>query len=156
MFGLQAGGHHLTNLLLHTANTVLLFVVLRRMTGATWRSAFVAALFALHPLHVEPVAWAASRKDVLSTCFGFLALWAYARYAEKSTLGRQTSGARGQGAASGVSTTSFVSRLLPFTSGYYLLSLLFFACGLMSKTMVVTLPLVLLLLDWWPLRRLQR
>jgi protein O-mannosyl-transferase len=156
VFGLQPSGHHLTSLLLHTANTVLLFVVLRRMTGATWRSAFVAALFALHPLNVEPVAWAASRKDVLSTFFGLLALWAYARYAEKSTVGRQESGALGQEAAAGGSAAGFISRSLPSASGYYLLTLLFFACGLMSKTMVVTLPLVLLLLDWWPLRRLQR
>ena len=156
VFGLNPSGHHLTSLLLHTANTVLLFVVLRRMTGAIWRSAFVAALFALHPLNVEPVAWAASRKDVLSTFFGLLALWAYARYAEKSRLGRQESGDLGQGAAAGGSAVGFISRFLPSASGYYLLTLLFFACGLMSKTIVVTLPLVLLLLDWWPLRRLQR
>ena len=81
LFGLRSGGYHLTNLLLHAANTVLLFVLFRRMTGATWRSAFVAMLFALHPLHVEPVAWVASRKDVLSTLFWMLALLMYVRYA---------------------------------------------------------------------------
>ena len=82
-FGLRPGGHHLTSVLLHAANTVLLFVVLRRMTGALWRSAVVAALFALHPLHVESVAWVAERKDVLSTFFVMLTLWAYIRYRVK-------------------------------------------------------------------------
>ena len=84
LFGLRPGGHHLTSVLLHAANTVLLFVVLRRMTGALWRPALVAALFGLHPLHVESVAWVAERKDVLSTFFVLLTLWAYARYAERS------------------------------------------------------------------------
>ena len=83
-FGLRPGWHHLSSVLWHAANTVLLFVVLRRMTGALWRSAMVAALFALHPLHVESVAWIAERKDVLSTFFVLLTLWAYARYAEAS------------------------------------------------------------------------
>ena len=82
LFGLNAGGHHLTSLLFHVVNTLLLFLTLVRMTGASWRSAFVAALFALHPLHVESVAWVAERKDVLSTFFFLLTLWAYARYAE--------------------------------------------------------------------------
>jgi len=82
LYGLKPAGHHLTNLLLHAANTVLLFGLLRRLTGAFWRSAFVAALFALHPLHVESVAWVAERKDVLSTLFFMLTLWAYARYTE--------------------------------------------------------------------------
>jgi protein O-mannosyl-transferase len=154
-FGLRAGGHHLTSLLLHAANTALLSVVLRRMTGANWRSAFVAGLFALHPLHVEPVAWTASRKDVLSTLFGFLALWAYVRYTEKSGRGRQESDARGQRPQLDLGATFSASPRQPYAAGYYLLSLLFFACGLMSKTMVVSLPLVLLLLDWWPLGRLQ-
>ena len=80
IFGLQPGWHHLVNALLHGANTVLLFVVLRAMTGTAWRSALVAALFAVHPLHVESVAWIAERKDLLSTFFGLWALWAYARY----------------------------------------------------------------------------
>jgi len=93
LYGLKAGGHHFANLLLHLANTLLLFIVLRRMTGALWRSAMVAALFALHPLHVESVAWVAERKDVLSTLFWMLTLWAYARYVEKCEERRAKSGA---------------------------------------------------------------
>jgi protein O-mannosyl-transferase len=85
-FGLRPGWHHLTSLLLHAANTVLLFLVLRRMTGALWRSAIVAALFGLHPLHVESVAWVAERKDVLSTLFLMLTIGAYARYARESKV----------------------------------------------------------------------
>ena len=125
LFHLAAGGHHLTNLLFHTANTVLLFLLLRRMTGAVWRSAIVAALFAWHPLHVESVAWVAERKDVLSTLFLLLTVWAYVRYAEKPGLRR------------------------------YSLVLLWFALGLMSKPMLVTLPGILLLLDYWPLGRMR-
>ena len=123
LYGLKPAGHHLTSLLFHIANTLLLFLVLRRMTGAIWGSSFVAALFALHPLHVESVAWVAERKDVLSTFFWMLTMWTYIRYAERPRLNR------------------------------YLLVLLSFALGLMSKPMLVTLPLVLLLLDYWPLRR---
>jgi len=139
LFGLRPGGYHLTALLLHAANTVLLFVVLRRLTGATWRGACVSALFALHPLHVEPVAWIANRKDVLSTLFWLLAMLMYVRYAQA----RSPDPPPAPGRASGPSVR------------YYLLALLFFACGLMSKTMVVTLPLILVLLDWWPLQRLR-
>ena len=128
-FGLQPAGHHLTNLLFHIANTVLLFFLLHRLTGARWRSAFVAALFAWHPLHVESVAWASERKDVLSAFFGLLAMMFYVRYAQ-SALRSPHSALRN-----------------------YFLSLLLFACGLMSKPMVVTLPFVLLLLDFWPLGR---
>ena len=124
LFGLNPGLHHLTSLLLHAANSVLLFWVLKRMTGARWPSAFAAALFALHPLHVESVAWVAERKDVLSTLFWLLALWAYARYAERPGGGR------------------------------YGLSLALFLLGLMAKPMLVTLPFVLLLLDYWPLGRI--
>ena len=124
LFGLKPGMHHLTNLLFHVANSILLFLTFRRMTGAIWRSAFVAALFALHPLHVESVAWIAERKDVLSTFFWMLAMWAYAGYAKRPGLGG------------------------------YLLVFVFFVLGLMSKPMVVTLPFVLLLLDFWPLGRL--
>ena len=124
LYGLNAGGHHLTNLIFHIANTLLLFLLLKEMTGAMWRSAFVAALFAWHPLHVESVAWASERKDTLSAFFWLLTLLAYARYAKK-----------------------------PSVAGY-LLALLFFACGLMAKPMVVTLPFVLLLLDYWPLGRI--
>jgi tetratricopeptide (TPR) repeat protein len=136
LYGLRAGGYHLTSVLLHAANTVLLFLVFQRMTGATWRSAFVAALFALHPLQVESVAWVSERKGVLSTFFWMLALLAYLRFAQCS----EPEGLRG-GARAKV---------------FYGLGLLFFVCGLMSKAMVVTLPFILLLMDWWPLRRVQR
>lgn len=125
LFGPNSKGHHLTNLLFHIANVLLLFLVLLRMTGALWQSGFVAALFALHPLNVESVAWVAERKNVLSTFFWLLTMWAYIRYAQKTNLKR------------------------------YGLVILFFAMGLMSKPMLVTLPFVLLLLDYWPLRRLQ-
>ncbi len=144
LFGMGPAGYHLTSLLLHAANAILLFVLLRRLTGATWRSAFVAALFAVHPLHVEPVAWVAGRKDVLSTLFWMLALLMYVRYAEKSVISSQWPLASSQKAV-----------FHPPSSIFYLLSLCCFVCGLMSKTMVVTLPFILLLLDWWPLRRLE-
>jgi hypothetical protein len=124
LFGLNPGGHHLTGLLLHVANTLLLLLVLQRMTGALWPSAFVAALFALHPLHVESVAWVSERKDVLSTFFWILTMGAYVRYAEHP-------------------------KALP-----YALTLVLFSLGLMAKPMLVTLPFVLLLLDYWPLGRL--
>ncbi len=123
LFGLNPSGHHLVSLGLHTANVVVLFLLLRRMTGALWRSAAVAALFALHPLHVESVAWAAELKDLLSTFCGFLCLYAYVRYSESPQTGR------------------------------YLPVLLLLALGLMAKPMLVTLPLVMLLLDYWPLQR---
>jgi len=136
LWGLKAGGHHLTNVLLHTANALLLFLVLRRMTGALWRSALVAALFAVHPLDVESVAWVAERKNLLSTLFWLLTMGAYARYAEESKVRSPTPLVREQ--ASKV---------------YYGLTLVFFALGLMSKPMLVTLPFALLLLDYWPLGR---
>jgi len=123
LFGPSAGAHHLVNLFFHLANTVLLFLALQWMTEARWRSAFVAALFALHPLHVESVAWIAERKDVLSTFFWFLTLMAYVHYTERPGSRR------------------------------YLLVVLAFALGLMAKPMLVTLPLTLLLLDFWPLGR---
>ena len=88
LFGTNPGWHHLTNVLLHIANTLLLFIVLKRMTGALWCSAFVAAAFALHPLHVESVAWVAERKDVLSSFFWMLTIWAYIRYTERRCVGR--------------------------------------------------------------------
>ncbi|MGD0815093.1 MAG: tetratricopeptide repeat protein [Verrucomicrobiota bacterium] len=124
--GLHPGGHHLTSVLLHTASAILLFLVLRRMTEALWRSAFVAAMFAIHPLRVESVAWVAERKDVLSGLFFMLSIAAYVRYAR-----------------------------LPWSFGRYGLVLLLFAMGLMCKPMLVTLPLVLLLLDYWPLQRME-
>ncbi|MCJ7778701.1 MAG: tetratricopeptide repeat protein, partial [Sedimentisphaerales bacterium] len=123
LFGSNPAGHHLTNLIFHIANTLLLFVVLKQMTGAMWQSAFVAALFALHPLHVESVAWVAERKDVLSIFFWLLTMWAYVRFANHPKI----------------------------TS--YLMVVVLFALGLMAKPMLVTLPFVLLLLDYWPLER---
>ena len=148
LFGLRPAGHHLSNLLLHAANTVLLFWLLRRLTGAQWRSAFVAALFALHPLHVESVAWVTERKDVLSTLFGLLALFFYARYTgkEEGRMQNEETGANRHG-------SPLVTR---HASLSYSLALFFFACGLMSKAMVVTVPFVMLLLDWWPLGRVTR
>ncbi len=124
MYGRDPGGHHLTNVFFHILNTLLLLTVLHHMTGRLWPSSFVAALFALHPLHVESVAWVAERKDVLSTFFWMLTLWTYAIYAAKPGARR------------------------------YLAVLLFFILGLMAKPMVVTLPFVLLLLDFWPLGRM--
>ena len=156
LFGLNPGGHHLTSLVFHLANVLLLFWVLKRMTGAAWRSAVVAALFALHPLRVESVAWIAERKDVLSTFFFLLTLWAYASYAE----GRMTND-ECQMTKEGLMTNAeggsqdHRPRTTLHGSRFYLLALLFFACGLMSKAMVVTLPCVLLLLDFWPLGRVQ-
>ncbi len=124
LFGLNPAGHHFTNILLHILNTILLFVLLHRMTKDLWPSALVAALFALHPLHVESVVWIAERKDVLSTFFMLATLWAYVSYVEESGKGK------------------------------YLLALSLFAFSLMSKSIVVTLPFLLLLLDFWPLGRL--
>ena len=124
--GLDAGRFHLTNVLLHTGNVLLLFAVLWQMTGAAWKSAFVAALFAVHPLHVESVVWITERKDVLSTFFGFAALWAYASYVRQPAK----------------------------KIAWYVFSLVAFLLSLMSKQMLVTLPFLLLLLDYWPLERL--
>jgi Flp pilus assembly protein TadD len=126
MYGLWAGGHHLTNVLLHAACAVLLFLLLLEMTGKMWRSGFVAAVFAIHPLRVESVAWVSELKDVLSGVFFILTLWAYARYARR-----------------------------PKSRGRYAMVMLWFALGLMSKPMLVTVPFVLLLLDYWPLGRFQ-
>jgi protein O-mannosyl-transferase len=147
LFGLKAGGHHFTNVLLHTVSVLLLFLLLYDMTSVTsrgvvagigdagrdvqreaalWRSAFVATVFAIHPLHVESVAWIAERKDVLSGVFFMLTLGAYVRYTRKPTL------------------------------AHYVTTLVLFGCGLMSKPMLVTVPFVLLLLDYWPLRRGQK
>ena len=128
-YGLNPRGHHLTSALLHAVNALLVFVVIRELTGAFWRSWFVAALFGLHPLHVESVAWVAERKDVLSTLFWLLSIWCYTRWIRQR------------------------AKRTPRAGVMYGLSLLFFAAGLMSKPMVVTLPCVLLLLDFWPLNR---
>src|SRR5437016_898898 len=126
LYGLNAGGHHFTNLALHTIAVLLLFRVLRVTTGALWPSAFVAALFAIHPLHVESVAWVSERKDVLSAVLFMLTLPAYVRYTRAPSPGR------------------------------YLIVAMIFTLGLMSKPMLVTVPFVLLLLDFWPLRRFDK
>jgi len=141
LYGLEPWGHHLTSLLLHTFNTVLAFLFLRRVTGAVWRSALAAILFGWHPLRVESVAWVAERKDVLSTFFFLLTLLVYA----KAVTG---DGWRVAGKAVGRD-----SRNTQHATRWYWLSLACFALGLMSKPMVVTLPFVLLLLDYWPLGR---
>ncbi len=140
LFGLNPRWHHLTNLLFHIANTLLLFFVFHRMTKAPWKSAFVAALFALHPLHVESVAWVTERKDVLSTFFWMLTMASYISYVEHKTED-------GRRKTEGGGHPSSVLR--------YLAVLILFALGLMSKPMLVTLPFVLLLLDFWPLQRMQ-
>src|SRR4051812_21241490 len=144
LFGLHAYGHHLTSIILHAINTAFLFVILVRMTRSRWQSFTVAALFGLHPLRVESVAWVAERKDVLSALFWMLTLWAYACYAKNSKLRNQKSHNQSQPAGP----------KLPLTY-WYLLALGFFALGLLSKPMVVTLPFVLLLLDYWPLNRMK-
>jgi protein O-mannosyl-transferase len=126
LFGLNPAGHHFSSVLFHTLAVLLLFAVLRAMTGALWRSAFVAAVFAIHPLRVESVAWVAERKDVLSALFFMLTLGAYVHYTRRPSVRR------------------------------YLLVVLFFACGLMAKPMLVTLPALLFLLDYWPLGRSPR
>jgi tetratricopeptide (TPR) repeat protein len=123
LYGMNPAGHHLTNVVLHILNTLLLLGLLSHMTGRLWPSTFVAALFALHPLHVEAVAWVSERKELLSTFFGLLSMWAYVGYARRGGVGR------------------------------YLLTAVLLALGLMAKPMLVTLPLVFLLLDYWPLQR---
>jgi len=125
LYGLKAGWHHFSNVLLHAIASILLFFALQRMTGVFWRSAFVAAVFAIHPLHVESVAWVAERKDVLSGVFFMLTLLAYMHYARAPSTRR------------------------------YLMAAFVFALGLLSKPMLVTLPFVLLLLDYWPLDRIR-
>jgi len=124
-FGMSAGPHHLMSLFFHILNTLLLFIVFNKLTRNLWRSGFVAALFALHPIHVESVAWISERKDVLSTFFLMLTIWSYIWYTEKKVFVR------------------------------YFIVILFFAFGLMSKPMLVTLPFVLLLIDYWPLSRFE-
>ena len=140
LYGLAPAGHHLTNVLLHATVVILLFLVLRQMTGALWRSAFVAAVFAIHPLRVESVAWVTERKDVLSGLFFMLTLGAYVRYVGKSKVHP--------------SSAVLLRRTgSPKSKVYYGLTLVLFALGLMSKPTLMTLPFVLLLLDYWPLKR---
>ncbi len=133
VFGVKPGAHHAVNVILHLANACLAFVVFREYTGALWKSALVAFLFAVHPAHVESVAWISERKDVLSTLFWLLTMLAYVRYAKSEAIGR--------------------SMLKRSVSPLFLLTLLLFALGLLSKPMLVTLPFALLLLDVWPLKR---
>jgi len=125
LYGMDSGKHHLTNLILHIANALLLYFILTEITGAFWPSAFVAGLFALHPVHIESVAWISERKDVLSAFFWMLTTWSYVRWVERPKVGR------------------------------YLLVLFLFGLGIMAKPMVVTLPFVLVLMDYWPLNRMQ-
>jgi hypothetical protein len=124
LYGMNPGGHHLTNVFLHVAASIVLFLTMKRMTGAMWPSAWVAAVFAIHPLRVESVAWVAERKDVLSGLFFMLTLWCYACYVER-----------------------------PASWSRYVCVIIVFLLGLLAKPMLVTLPCVLLLLDYWPLRR---
>jgi len=125
LHGLDAGYYHITNVIFHIFNTLLLFFLFRQMTGDIWRSGFIAALFAVHPVHVESVAWVSERKDLLFGFFWFLTMWSYHRYIKQPDISR------------------------------YSLVILFFIAGLMSKPMIVTLPFVLLLCDYWPLKRFQ-
>src|ERR1700722_17819843 len=131
LYGLDPAGPHLTNLAFHIINTLLLFLLLENLTSKLWPSAFVALLFAIHPMHVESVAWISERKDVLSTFFFLLTLLAYARYVELAGAKKRLSWV------------------------IYGLALLLFALGLLAKPMLVTLPCILCLLDFWPLRRIQ-
>ena len=125
LYGLKPGWHHLKNVLLHIFNALMLFWIFKQMTGAIWKSGVVALLFAIHLLHVESVAWIAERKDLLSTFFALIAMASYLRYVRSPRVGR------------------------------FIPVLVFFSMGLMTKPMVVTLPFILLLLDFWPLQRLQ-
>lgn len=135
LFGANAGAHHFMNVLFHAANSILAFAVFRQLTGDVWKSAVVAFLFAVHPAHVESVAWVSERKDVLSTLFWLLAMWAYVRFAR-----------------SHVAEASVLKRMF---SVEFLFVFVFVALGLMAKPMLVTLPFVLLLLDFWPLERMR-
>jgi tetratricopeptide (TPR) repeat protein len=168
LFGLRPGWHHLVNALFHTANTLLLFIWLKRSTRQLWPAAFVAALFGWHPLHVESVAWASERKDVLSTFFFLLTLLAYARYVSQSKVqspkskvsesepeagSRDQEGVPSQPATATLDSTQHAARSTQHVPFWYSLTLLLFVLGLMSKPMLVTVPFVLLLLDYWPLGR---
>jgi tetratricopeptide (TPR) repeat protein len=178
LWGTFAGGHHLTSILIHALNTLLLYLLLKRLTGSVWLSFMVAALFGWHPMHVESVAWIAERKDVLSTFFFLLTIGAYARYAQpkdespKSKVQSPKLEGEGlfqvQGPNSKIATPrpspgihppaspTHSALRTPHPALHYLLALVFFAMGLMSKPMLVSLPFVLLLLDYWPLRRFQQ
>lgn len=147
LFGKNAGAHHATNVIFHAINAFLAFIVFRKMTGCVWKSAIVAALFAVHPAHVESVAWVSERKDVLSTLFWLLTMLAYFRYVDFKRRDAETQGKK-----------SKVKGQWSMVNGqiYYFLTILLFACGLMSKAMLVTLPFALLLCDFWALERLKK
>jgi protein O-mannosyl-transferase len=162
VFGSNPWGHHLTNVLLHALNAGLVFWLFQRMTGARWRSLLVAALFAIHPLRVESVAWVAERKDVLSAGFALLTLIAYTCYVQLQSLKSKVQRLKSEVSSYVPETADHVTRFTLHAprstlhaSIFYLLSLFFFALGLMSKPMLVTLPFVMLLLDYWPLGRMQ-
>jgi tetratricopeptide (TPR) repeat protein len=156
LFGMRPGLQHLTNVFFHSANSVLLFLLLNLMTGAFWRSSIVAALFALHPAHVESVAWLAERKDVLSAYFFFLTLLAYVGYAKRAKIPNENPKAEAipefQNPKADESPVSEARK----RRVYYVLTLVSFALGLLSKPMLVTVPFVLLLIDYWPLQRIPR
>lgn len=158
LFGLDAGAHHLVSALFHAANAGLLLALLFRLTGAFWPSAIIAALFAWHPLRVESVAWAAERKDVLSAFFFMLTLWAYAKYAQKPQIPNLKSPTPNPKSQS--NSKSEISNLKSEISNpkamiWYWGAVVLFLLGLLSKPMLVTVPLVLLLLDYWPLKRIK-
>jgi protein O-mannosyl-transferase len=149
IYGLKPWGHHLTSILLHAVNAVLVFLVFRRMTGVFWRCAMLAALFALHPLQVDSVAWVTERKNLLSVFFWLLTTWAYVRYAETEVTAR-----------AGSPRPTFEGQISPLASlvsrrFWYCAAVVLFALGLMCKPVLVTLPFVLFLLDYWPLQRFQ-
>ncbi len=152
LYGQWAGGHHLTNVLLHAAASVVLFLALRSLTGATWPSGMVAALFCLHPLHVESVAWVAERKDVLSGLFFALTLWAYAGYVRSRPLPGPHPNPlpEGEGTLGRPHPNPLPKGEGTFSFARYALVVVLFALGLLCKPMLVTLPFVLLLLDYWP------
>lgn len=169
LLGLNPRWHHLVSLLLHTTNAIVLFLLLQRVTGAVWRSLFVAAFFALHPLHVESVAWVAERKDLLSTLFCLLTIWAYSKYAEERDGDARHAATRQSGLReksveepsqpSPAMTTSDPRHPVKASRrarSYYVAALALYVLGLMSKPMLVTVPFALLLLDYWPLGRFDR
>ena len=156
LYGLDPAGHHLTSLAFHVANTLLLFLLLGNLTARMWPGAFVALLFGLHPMHVESVAWVAERKDVLSAFFFMLTLLCYAKAVRGDPPSQRFSAAGDEPVTSTAAARSpVVSQVTCHRSRFYWLALLLFALGLMAKPMLVTLPCLLCLLDYWPLGRFQ-
>ena len=157
LFGVKPGYHHLVNVLFHAANSVILFLLLSAMTGCFWRSCFVGALFALHPLHVESVAWISERKDVLSTFFGLLCLWAYYCWQTRGEW-RSRTGEIGSDENTDAGSTHAApavrQKRCHSSKILYGASLMFFVLGLMAKPMVISIPILMLLIDFWPLKRI--